>query len=297
MQPRGGRRSNALPAGGSKRIDGRRALVCVHRAQNWELREYIDQVFKPPLASRFSLDFKLPALASQCAACLSWPSAAVCAPCVARFAPEIVRCKACALALPVNLATGLRVTPLLCMDCIRHHPPLDGVLTAVDYAYPWSGLITRYKFGERSGWAPFFADLLLKAPGVAQAFEFLRTGDLIIPMPLSAQRLQSRGFNQAWELASALAKKSHSAATPDPHLLLRVKHTRPQTELQREARLANVKAAFQLDPLRLAALAGRRVLLVDDVMTSGASLFTAAEVLRSSGAASVTAVVLARTPQ
>lgn len=182
------------------------------------------------------------------------------------------------------------------MDCIRHAPPLDATLVAVDYAYPWSELITRYKFGERPGWAAFFANQLLQAPGVQQAFEAMQPDDLIVPMPLSNERLQSRGFNQAWELASALARQSGSVATPNARLLLRVKHTRAQTELQREARLANLKGAFQVDPLRVALLAGRRVILVDDVMTSGASLFTAAQVLRSAGAAHITGVAIARTP-
>lgn len=192
---------------------------------------------------------------------------------------------------------GLRINPGLCIECIKHHPPPDTTLAAVNYAYPWSELISRYKFGDKPGWAPFFADLLLKAPGVARAFAVLQPDDFIIPVPLSAQRLQSRGFNQAWELASALARQSRSVGKPDAQVLLRVRHTRPQTELKREARLANVKGAFQLDPLRVPELAGRRVLLVDDVMTSGASIFTAAEVLRSAGAVHITAVALARTPQ
>ncbi len=215
---------------------------------------------------------------------------------MARFSPKLLRCTACALALPADLSLGLRTSPGLCSDCIKNHPPPDSTLTAVNYAYPWSELVTGYKFGDKPGWATFFADLLLKAPGVAQAFALLRTGDLIIPMPLSVQRLQERGFNQAWELASTLARKTASDATPDAHLLLRVRNTRPQTELRRDARLANVKGAFQLDPLRVPAVAGRRVLLVDDVMTSGASIFTAAEVLRAAGATHITAVVLARTP-
>ena len=74
-----------------------------------------------------------------------------------------------------------------------------------------------------------------------------------------------------------------------------MKHTQPQTTLQREARLANVRNAFQLDPLRAQVVAGRHVVLVDDVMTSGASLFTAAEVLRAAGAAQITAIAFART--
>ena len=182
------------------------------------------------------------------------------------------------------------------MDCIKQPPSLGSTLAALDYDYPWSELISRYKFGDQTGWAAFFAALLLKAPGVRQAFADLQATDLILPVPLSNERLQTRGFNQAWELAKTLARQSGSAATTDSRLLLRVKNTRPQTELKREARLANVKGAFQIDPLRAAAVKGRRIVLVDDVMTSGASLFTAAAVLRAVGAAHITGIVLARTP-
>ena len=181
------------------------------------------------------------------------------------------------------------------MDCIRHPPPVDATLVAVTYAYPWSDLITRYKFGNRPGWAPFFAHLLLGAVAVRPVLEALQADDLILPMPLSAERLQSRGFNQAWTLTRALARQAATPARLDAKLLLRVKHTQPQTSLHREARLANVRDAFQIDPLRADVLAGRRVVLVDDVMTSGASLFTAAEALRAAGAAHITAIALART--
>ena len=183
------------------------------------------------------------------------------------------------------------------MDCTRQRPPVDAVLVALDYAYPWSRLISAYKFGDQPGWAAFFAAMLLKSPGVNQALASLQATDLILPVPLSKERLQTRGFNQAWELAAALASQSGSPARLDGTLLLRVKNTRPQTELKREARLENVKGAFQIDPLRALEVKGKRVVLVDDVMTSGASLFTAASVLRAAGAAHITGVVLARTPQ
>jgi ComF family protein len=178
---------------------------------------------------------------------------------------------------------------------MRQRPPTDATLAAVPYAYPWSALISRYKFGEQPGWADFFASLLMHTPGVAQALGELGAQDWLLPLPLSAERLQTRGFNQAWELASALARQSGTVARADTRLLLRLKHTRPQSQLGREARLANVKDAFQVDPLRASELAGRRVVLVDDVMTSGASLFSAAQALRDAGAAQITAVVLART--
>ena len=214
---------------------------------------------------------------------------------VSRFSPPVLRCSACALVLPPDLSAGLRTSPGLCIDCIRHPPPVDGTLVAVTYAYPWSELITRYKFGNRPGWAPFFADLLLGAAAVRPLLKALQTDDIIVPMPLSAERLQSRGFNQAWALTRALGRQAATPARLDARLLLRVRHTQPQTTLHREARLANVRNAFQVDPLRAHAVVGRRVVLVDDVMTSGASLFTAAEALRTAGAAHITAMALART--
>ena len=184
----------------------------------------------------------------------------------------------------------------VCIACVQQAPPVAATLAALDYSYPWSGLISAYKFGDQPGWALFFASMLLKAPGVQQALAALQPCDLIVPIPLSKERLQTRGFNQAWELAAALASQSGCTARLDGTLLLRVKNTRPQTELKREARLENVKGAFQIDPLRALDISGKRVVLIDDVMTSGASLFTAASVLRAAGAAHITGIVLARTP-
>lgn len=212
---------------------------------------------------------------------------------MARFCHEKARCKSCAIVLPADLSMGMRTGSGVCLDCIKQPPQVHAALAALDYAYPWSGLISRYKFGEHPGWAPFFAAVLLKTPGVSQA---LRTTDLLLPVPLSKERLQTRGFNQAWELASALANQSGNPAKTDSTLLMRVKNTRPQTELLRQERLANVKGAFQVDPLRVPEIKGKRVVLVDDVMTSGASLFTAAQALQAAGAIHVAAIVLARTP-
>lgn len=212
---------------------------------------------------------------------------------MARFRHEKARCKSCAIALSADLSMGLRTSPGVCLDCIKQPPPINSVLAALDYAYPWSGLISRYKFGEHPGWAPFFAAVLIKAPGVSDA---LQTTDLMLPVPLSKERLQTRGFNQAWELTCALANQADRPTKTDSTLLLRVKNTRPQTELLRQERLANVKGAFQVDPLRVGAIKGKRVLLVDDVMTSGASLFTAAQALQAAGATHVAGLVLARTP-
>ena len=214
---------------------------------------------------------------------------------MARFATGERRCASCAIDLPTDLSLVLRSATCVCAACAREKPPVDATLAAVPYAYPWSTLIGGFKFGDEPGWAAFFAGLLAKTPGVAEKLDLLDACDWVIPMPLSAERLQSRGFNQAWELASALVRQNPTRARPDAKLLLRVKHMPPQSQLRREARLANVRGAFQVDPLRADELAGRRVVLVDDVMTSGASVFAAAQALRDAGAAEVTAVVLART--
>jgi ComF family protein len=234
-------------------------------------------------------------LASQCAVCHSWPASRVCAPCVARFGQPQARCRTCALGLPAELSLGRGTPSSQCANCIRQAPALDACFAAVAYAYPWSDLMADYKFGQDPAWAVLFADLLLRTPGVPEALAALHVGDRLIPLPLSPERLQTRGFNQAWELTKALARHSGSAAACDAQLLLRIRNTPPQAQLQREARLHNVKDAFAINPLRAAALKHRRVVLVDDVMTSGASLFAAAQVLRDAGAAHITGVVFART--
>jgi len=218
-------------------------------------------------------------LPSQCAVCHAWPAQPVCEDCVARFAQPQPRCRTCALPVPAGV--------LRCGACLRSGPPLDACLAAVTYAFPWGQLITRYKFGARPGWSAALALLLRSAPWVEPALE---QADLLLPMPLSRQRLQERGFNQALELARHLAP-----AKADSGLLLRIRHTPPQSSLKRAERLHNVRAAFAVDPLRSAELRDKRVVLLDDVMTSGASLFAAAQTLRQAGAAHITGLVLART--
>jgi ComF family protein len=234
------------------------------------------------LASRFAdlLGRAGAALPSQCAICRAWPARPVCEGCVQRFAQPVHRCRTCAL----PLAAG----QVQCGGCLRRPPPLAGCFAAVDYAYPWSSCIARFKFREQVGWAHALADLMRHSPWTDPTLE---QAALVLPMPLSAQRLRERGYNQAHELARRLAPDK-----VDAHLLLRVRDTPPQRNLSRAERQRNVRGAFLVDPLRTAALGGRAVVLVDDVMTSGASIFAAAEALRQAGAASVSALVLARTP-
>lgn len=215
---------------------------------------------------------------SLCRVCHAWPSQPVCEDCVQRFAQPVARCNTCAQ----------RLDTALCSMCAHTPPPLDVCLCAVDYAYPWVNAIAQFKFQADPGLGRHLAELLRHAPWVEPALE---TADRVIPMPLSAQRLRERGFNQAHELARHLA-----ASKTDAHTLLRHEHNSHQVGQGRAQRLANVSGSFWLHPERLAAVRGERLVVVDDVMTTGASLFEAARVLRMAGAVHITGLVFARTP-
>jgi ComF family protein len=172
---------------------------------------------------------------------------------------------------------------------MREPPPLDACFAAVSYAYPWSALVARFKFSGEPGWARALAELMGRAPGVQ---EELAGADLLLPVPLAPRRLAERGFNQALLLARELDRDKTEA-----QLLLRLRETGSQTALGRPARKANVGGAFGIEPLRAQELRGVSVLLVDDVMTSGASLHAAAQAVRQAGATRVAAAVLARTEE
>lgn len=219
-------------------------------------------------------------LPSQCLVCQRWPTFALCHDCVAHFGQPQHRCTRCALALPESVA--------VCGTCLLHPPPLDACLCAVDYAYPWNDLVADLKFRNETSRALVLARLLRAAHGVEAALD---SADALIALPLAPQRLRERGYNQALELARAL-----DARKVDTTVLLRTQDGPPQHSLARAQRLRAMRQAFVVDPLHRSRVQGRRLLLVDDVMTTGASLHAAAHALREAGAAQVCGLVFARTP-
>ena len=222
----------------------------------------------------------------RCAICRQASAGGLCTDCLERWAPARPRCQRCALPLSASLSAS---QPITCGTCLSTPPPLARCVAAVDYGWPWRALLARYKFQGHSGWAPALAGRMRASPG---ATELLAAADRVLPMPLSHERLAERGYHQAWLLARALAPDK-----AEEGLLLRVRHTPSQRGLPRSERLANVRGAFAIEPLRAHQVRGQRLLLVDDVMTSGASLYSAAQVLRQAGAAEVSALVFARTAQ
>jgi ComF family protein len=197
------------------------------------------------------------------------------------FAQPVHRCRSCALAIPHSIDR--------CGACILKAPPWQRALTAVSYQWPWADLVAQFKYRSQPGWASSLASLMHSAPGVDDA---LAQTDWLLPMPLSPQRLAQRGFNQSLLLARQLSPRQTRY-----DLLTRMRDTPAQRTLPRSERLRNLQGAFAIDPLQAAALRGQRVMLVDDVMTTGASLHMAALALTAAGVSQITTVVFARTEE
>ncbi|MDP1684876.1 ComF family protein [Hydrogenophaga sp.] len=230
-------------------------------------------------------------LPATCQVCAAWPAQPVCEACIQRYAQPRARCRSCASVLPGE--------PGLCGACLTRAgaPAVGHCVAAVDYAYPWDGLIARFKFRSEPGWAKPFAQRLLQVP---QTLPLLQTQPLVVPIPLTAVRLGERGYNQAWELVKALRTQCRRHPTTPPcetlaTALVRLGETPDQHSLGRDARLRNLRGVFAAHPSHAHQLSGRHVLLVDDVTTTGATLHTAAQALLQAGAARVSALVFART--
>jgi ComF family protein len=147
--------------------------------------------------------------------------------------------------------------------------------------------MAEFKFRDQTGLARVFTTLLKATPWVEPALE---GADMVLAMPLSGAKLRQRGYNQALLLARVL-----TPAKVQTDILLRIQDTPAQHTLKRAQRLSALDHAFAVDPLRIGPLQGAKVVLVDDVMTTGASLYAAARVLRAAGASHITGLVFART--
>jgi len=167
---------------------------------------------------------------------------------------------------------------------------MDQTLAVGDYEYPWDGLVSRFKFNDALDLAGALAQRLAAVVDVAGGAR----PHCVVPVPLSAQRLRERGYNQAWELARRVARLL--ACRADATLLLRVKDTPHQVALPRDQRASNVRDAFLVEPRRVHVLRGKDVAVVDDVMTTGATAAEIARTLKQAGARSVRLWIVARTP-
>lgn len=229
---------------------------------------------------RLLLDAVLPPRCLACGTAVAEPGAlcADCWPAISFITPPYCAC----CGYPFELDAGAEA---LCAACVAMPPPYRRARAVLRYDEASRGLILGFKHGDRTEAAPAFARWLAAAGDVADV-------DLIAPVPLHWRRLFHRRYNQAALLALAFGRLVGRPVVAD--LLVRRRPTPTQGRLGATARRRNVAGAFSVLPRRRAALAGRRVLLVDDVMTSGATIEACSHALRRGGAASVDVLTLAR---
>ena len=221
-------------------------------------------------------------LPSLCAVCRGWGRTRVCGTCRVRFAVARPRCRYCALPLPAGMEA--------CGECTLLPSALDRTVAAVDYGFPWDRLVTALKFNDALDLAGTLAGLLCEAVEREGSSSGV---DLIVPVPLSRERLRERGFNQAWELARRAGRRL--GITADAKALIRLKDSPHQLSLPRNERADNVRGIFAVEAAHATSLRGRTVAVVDDVMTTGATMRELADVLHRAGAMEVQAWVVART--
>ncbi|TAL97184.1 MAG: ComF family protein [Paraburkholderia sp.] len=231
------------------------------------------------------------ALPTLCGLCGNLSQRTLCDGCDAAYWNEArLRCTVCAIPLAVS---ARRSSPkrdrYRCGDCVTAPPAFDATFALADYREPLDSLALGLKFRARLMLAREFGERLARL-----AQDSLETGsrpDVIAPVPLARRRLVARGYNQAWEIARPLADALEIRR--DATLIRRIIDTAPQSRLDLDARRDNVGRAFAVAK----PVAGLHVGIVDDVMTSGATLEAVARTLRQAGARRVTCFTALRTPK
>ena len=226
------------------------------------------QVPKKEAASAWSF------LGQDCMLCVAASRAGlVCGECEAALPAIATACAGCALPLPA---------PGRCGACLAQPFAFDDAIAPFEYAFPLDRLVLRFKFAGDLAVGRWLASRLAQRVGGERPH-------LVVAPPLARARLRERGFNQALEIARVVARRV-GARCPVAGLV-KIGATSPQAGLSRGERRANLRGAFRCD----LDLAGRHVAVVDDVMTTGATMDAIAAVLKSRGAARVSAWSVART--
>jgi ComF family protein len=237
-------------------------------------------------AGRAALDLLLPPHCLTCEAPVDAPG---------RFCPDCFRltgfvtepcCRRCGVPFAHAAQGGAEK---LCPACRDHPPPWDRARAALRYDAQSRRIVLPLKYADRTEYAAALAPLMART-GAA----LLRDAELLVPVPLHRRRLIARRYNQAALLAHAVARIAGKPVLPDA--LRRTRVTMPLGELSAEERARVVDGAFAVRAGRAERIAGRRVLLVDDVLTSGATCAACTRVLLAAGAASVDVLVAARVP-
>jgi ComF family protein len=192
-------------------------------------------------------------------------------------------CERLGVPLPYETGDG----PNLSASAIANPPAYYRARAAARYSATMRDLIQSFKYRDRHEGLPLFGRWLVKA-----GHELLADADLIVPVPLYRSRLWSRRFNQSALLAQAAGRLS--GVPVDCFVLKRVRATASQVGLTAKQRKRNVAGAFKIDPTRKQRIKGKRVIVIDDVVTTGATVEACAKTLKRAGAAHVDVLALAR---
>ncbi|MEQ1488656.1 MAG: ComF family protein [Methylotenera sp.] len=214
-----------------------------------------------------------------------------CLLCTAHNGSELGLCDACVKSLPWHGAPqcpqcGLHSDGLVCGHCLSSPPDFDATHSLFTYDFPVDSMLQHYKYRDMLYLSNTFATLFSQKLATKNNANKI---DLIIPMPMHSARLKERGFNQALEIARIIAKNSQIKC--DFTTCQRTKLTPPQASLPLKERIKNIRGVFSC----MQKLQGLNIAIVDDVMTTGASLNELAKTLKQAGASHVECWVIART--
>lgn len=231
---------------------------------------------------KMAVDALLPPRCLACGTAVE-SSGALCATCFGGFtfiaAPM---CRVCGI--PLEAAHG---DELICGGCLRERPDFNRARAVFIYDATSRGLLLAFKHGDRTDAGVHLARWMRRA-----GEPLIESCDVIVPVPLHRWRLLWRAYNQAALLANALGKLSGKSTVPDA--LIRTRATPSQGHMDRGARRRNVKDAFRVNRAR--AILGKKVLLIDDVLTTGATVEACTRALLAAGAQAVDVLVLGRVP-
>lgn len=247
----------------------------------------MNALFRPlRAASRACLDFLLPPSCPVCLAEIAQPGG-LCPTCFAATTFVTEPC-CCVCGVPF-ISAGEGGPVRVCRSCAVLRPPFSRARAALRYDAQARRLILPLKHGDRTELARTLAPMMARA-GAA----LLADADVLVPVPLHRTRLRARRYNQAGLLAQAVGRLAGKPVVMDA--LLRGRRTTPLGKLNAHARQAELEGAIGVRPGRETRIENRRILLVDDVLTSGATASACANALLDGGAAAVDVLAAARVP-
>ncbi len=216
----------------------------------------------------------------SCVLCFETAKFCVCKTCESSFVTNDNRCLCCAVRLPSSFSLNF------CGECLSHSPAFSKTYVLYDYSHACAQLIKQFKFNHQLCIGDYFAHQLHNL--YCSIIKENGSYDAIIPLPLSRVRIKERGYNQTHELLRIIAKNTN--AIIDTKNVRRIKATKPLSSLNLVQRKKEIKGAFSAQ-----AMPYKKVLLVDDVMTTGSSLNELAKTITKVGVESCDVLILART--